>query len=245
MSSGNLVPLSMLFFFTLLLKSAIGVEPLYHICSSSFNYSSGSPFDKNLNTLFNQLSTKVPPTGFGQSSVGGSQETAHGLALCRGDVSTADCKSCVSTATAEIKNRCTNDKAAVIWYDACLLRYSNVNFLGSIDSENKFYLYNTQNVSDIESFNGITREFLSRLTDKAYRTQKLFATDEMNLDNKIDKLYGLVQCTRDLSGLQCKRCLDNAISEFPNCCDSRRGGRVITGSCNFRYELYPFVITKK
>ncbi|PIA50796.1 hypothetical protein AQUCO_01200208v1 [Aquilegia coerulea] len=244
MSSSNLVPLSILFFFTLLLQSAIGVDPLYHICSSSFNYSSGSTYDKNLNTLFNQLGNKVPHTGFRQSSVGHTQETAHGLALCRGDVSTADCKSCVSTAIAEIKKCCPNDKAAVIWYDACLLRYSNVNFLGTIDSENKVYLYNVQNVSGIESFNGKTRDFLSRLTDKAYRSPKLFATDEMSL-NKIDKLYGLVQCTRDLSDLRCKKCLDDAINELPNCCDSKRGGRVIGGSCNFRYELYPFVISKK
>ncbi|RVW19693.1 Cysteine-rich repeat secretory protein 38 [Vitis vinifera] len=31
------------------------------------------------------------------------------------------------------------------------------------------------------------------------------------------------------------------VSELPSCCDGKRGGRVVGGSCNVRYELYPFV----
>ncbi|KAI3868641.1 hypothetical protein MKX03_013151 [Papaver bracteatum] len=68
---------------------------------------------------------------------------------------------------------------------------------------------------------------------------KLFATGEMALRGYSDeKLYGLVQCSRDLSSSDCKKCLDDAVSHLPNCCDGKRGGRVIGGSCNIRYELY-------
>ncbi|KAL5699459.1 hypothetical protein ACHQM5_030358 [Ranunculus cassubicifolius] len=230
--------------FTLLLGIVVAVDPLYHSCSNSFTYTSGSQYEKNLNILLNQLSVKVPPTGFGLSSVGAPREIVRGLALCRGDVSTSDCSSCVNTASKEILHRCPSDKGSVIFYDACLLRYSNVNFLGTIDSETKFYLYNVQNVSGIADFNGKNKEFLSRLSEKAYRSPNLFATEEMSI-GKLEKLYGLVQCTRDLSSAQCKKCLDDAISQLPNCCDERQGGRVIGGSCNFRYELYPFVVSKK
>jgi hypothetical protein len=55
------------------------------------------------------------------------------------------------------------------------------------------------------------------------------------------ELYGLAQCTQDLSGVDCQKCLDGAIGELRNCCNGKRGGRVVGGSCNVRYELYPFV----
>ncbi|KAF9589613.1 hypothetical protein IFM89_026439 [Coptis chinensis] len=242
MYSINLIPLYLLTFI-FLLQGINGIDPLYHICSNSFSYASGSPYDKNLNILLNQLNTKVPPTGFGSSSVGTNQETVHGIALCRGDVPNSDCKSCVSTASSEILQRCPNDKGAIIWYDGCLLKYSNVKFFGTIDNGNKVYLYNVKNVSDINSFNQKTEKFLSQLSDEAYRSRLSFATNQMSLGD-LETLYGLVQCTRDLSNIQCKKCLDDAISELPSCCDGKRGGRVLGGSCNFRYELYPFVISK-
>jgi len=81
---------------------------------------------------------------------------------------------------------------------------------------------------------------LTQLANKAKATPKLYATGGMELGEST-KLYGLVQCTRDLSSAVCKKCLDGIIGELPSCCDGKEGGRVVSGSCNFRYEIYPFV----
>ena len=72
-------------------------------------------------------------------------------------------------------------------------------------------------------------------------SSKMYATGELELEAP-RKLYGLVQCTRDLSGSDCKKCLDEAISELPICCDGKRSGRVPGGSCNVRYELNSFLM---
>ncbi|PQQ13797.1 hypothetical protein Pyn_00041 [Prunus yedoensis var. nudiflora] len=53
-------------------------------------------------------------------------------------------------------------------------------------------------------------------------------------------LYALVQCTRDLSQLDCSQCLAIAVGNFPTFCDNRKGCRVLYSSCYVRYELYPF-----
>ena len=53
-------------------------------------------------------------------------------------------------------------------------------------------------------------------------------------------LYGLVQCTGDLPGNDCTKRLEGATKQQPDCCDEKQGGRVITGSCNMRYDLYQF-----
>ncbi|KAJ8627995.1 hypothetical protein MRB53_021302 [Persea americana] len=126
----------------LLLNPVLGVDPLYHICSTSNNYTSNSLYGKNLQQLMASLSTKVPLTGFGLRSVGRSQDRANGLALCRGDTSSADCKTCINGATSDILQLCPYNEQAIIWYDHCLLRYSNIHFFGQIDTSNKFYLWN-------------------------------------------------------------------------------------------------------
>nr|POE96279.1 cysteine-rich repeat secretory protein 38 [Quercus suber] len=101
-------------------------------------------------------------------------------------------------------------------------------------------MWNVEDVENPTSFNPKVKDLLSRLSNKAYTNPKFYATGDLKFDSS-SKLYGLAQCTRDLSGLDCKKCLDTAISELPNCCDGKRGGRVVGGSCNVRYELYPFV----
>ena len=182
----------------------------------------------------------APPTGFGKSSVGQNSDQVNGLALCRGDVSNTDCKSCITESSSEIRKRCPDNKAAIIWYDYCLLKYSNADFFGQVDYQNMFYMWNVKDVSDPSSFNQKTKELLSNLADQAFTDTKMYATGEVELEES-KKLFGLTQCTRDLSSSDCKKCLDDGISRLPNCCDGKEGGRVVSGSCNIRYEIYPFV----
>lgn len=241
MSSSKFTPTALLLIFALLLQTSFGADPLFHFCSTSENFTAHSSYESNLKTLINSLIYKTPPTGFGLGSVGKYQnQQAYGLALCRGDVSASECKTCVSEASKEIRNRCTYNKGAIIWYDYCLFKYLDTDFFGKIDNANKFYMWNLNNVSDPATFNYKTKELLSQLATKASANPKLYATGELKLGES-KKLYGLTQCTRDLSSIDCKKCLDDAISELPNCCDGKEGGRVVGGSCNFRYEIYPFV----
>ncbi|KAB1199561.1 Cysteine-rich repeat secretory protein 38 [Morella rubra] len=226
--------------FCLALDAANCADPLFNFCFSQTNYTANSPYAANLNGLLNQLSTKVPPTGFGLSSIGRGKNKVNGLALCRGDVSSTNCKTCVVDAGNELRDRCPYEKGAIIWYDYCLLKYSDTDFFGQIDNENKFYMWNVEEVKNPTSFNRKVKDLFSRLSNKAQASPKFYATGELVLGPS-EKLYGLAQCTRDLSSLDCKECLDGAIGELPKYGDGKRGGRVVGGSCNVRYELYPFV----
>ncbi|CAI9760054.1 unnamed protein product [Fraxinus pennsylvanica] len=68
---------------------------------------------------------------------------------------------------------------------------------------------------------------------------KKFATKDADFTESV-KLYTLAQCTPDLSSKDCDFCLQNANSRLPTCCEYKKGGRVISPSCNIRYEIYPF-----
>ncbi|KAJ1418108.1 Gnk2-homologous domain [Sesbania bispinosa] len=97
----------------LLLQTSFGADPLFHICSTSENFTSHSPYESNLKMLINSLIYKTPSTGFGMGSVGQyPNQQAYGLALCRGDVSPSECKTCVYEATKEIRNSCPYNKGA-------------------------------------------------------------------------------------------------------------------------------------
>ncbi|KAJ0111321.1 hypothetical protein Patl1_02074 [Pistacia atlantica] len=240
MSSSNFVSSLYLVAFAVLLHTAFGAGPLFHFCSNPENFTANGPYETNLNKLTSSLYLKTPPTGFGMSNVGDKPDQTYGLALCRGDVATSDCKTCVADASGEIRKRCPYNKAAIIWYDNCLFKYSDKDFFGQVDYKNRFYMWNVKIVSEPEAFNQKTKGLLSKLAKDAYATPKLYAVGEMELE-KSKKLYGLTQCTRDLSSTDCKKCLDGIIGELPSCCDGKEGGRVVGGSCNFRYEIYPFV----
>ncbi|KAL3754520.1 hypothetical protein ACJRO7_001716 [Eucalyptus globulus] len=199
---------SALLLLLLLLRAALGADRLFHFCSTSENFTAGSPFKSNLNKLTSFLYTKTPSSGFSLGS---------------GDTSPSDCKACVADAGTEIRQRCPRNKRAIIWYDNCMFKYLDTDLSGQIDNANKFYMRN-----------------LNNLVEEAYTVPKLYATREMGLEDKM-KLYGLVQCTRDLSAIECKECLEGAIGKLPSYCNGKEGGRVVGGSCNFRYEIYPFV----
>ena len=126
-------------------------------------------------------------------------------------------------------------------YDNCLLKYSNNYFFGKIDEQNKFYMWNLRNVSHPASFNQKVKDLLVELTEKAHVEPRKYAAGDSRLGPS-KKLYGLAQCTRDLSSIDCKKCLDDAIDELPSCCNGKEGGRVVGGSCNFRYEIYPSLV---
>lgn len=72
----------------------------------------------------------------------------------------------------------------------------------------------------------------------AYNSSILFATGEM-LHGSDDQrsLYGLVQCTRDLSAEMCYKCLNEILYQ---CCGGQIEDGVLGRSCRFRYDEVKF-----
>ncbi|XP_052310394.1 cysteine-rich repeat secretory protein 38 isoform X2 [Populus trichocarpa] len=243
MSSSRFTSSLYLLTLSILLQNVLGVDPLYSSCSgnekSTANYGS---YKTSLDVLMSSFYQLAPAKeGFALGSLGQKNlDRPYGLVLCRGDVSSPDCSACVADATREIRKRCPYGKSGFIAYDNCLLKYSNKDFFGQIDSQNKIYLYNVRNVSNPVVFNQKTKDLLTQLANKAYIARKMYAAGELGLGGS-KKLYGMAQCTRDLSSADCKKCLDGAISELQGFAGGKEGGRVTGGSCTVRYEIYPFV----
>ncbi|XP_054779059.1 cysteine-rich receptor-like protein kinase 25 [Prosopis cineraria] len=241
MSSSNSKYFFFLSFFSFLIFLT-EADPIYssHACTDSISYKPNTTFETNLNLLLSSLSSKARDgSHFYRTRTGdATPDIVNGLFLCRGDIVVATCSDCVSAAAGEIKRRCPVQKEAIIWYDVCMLRYSNQSFNRIVPSTD---LSSTEDIApeDKERFNQLLAGMLNSVAAKVLKSQTKFATEQVNF-TRTETLYGLEQCTPDLTVFDCNTCLRSAIAAIPNCCDGKRGATVLLPACNIRYEFYPF-----
>ncbi|KAL4628535.1 hypothetical protein ACB092_05G246300 [Castanea dentata] len=222
-------------------------EYRYHFCSNQTTFSPNSTYQSNLNNLLSFLNANsTRETGFYNTTVGQTQtpeNTVFGLFLCRGDLATNECQECVSTATKEIVQQyCPEEKVAVVWYDECMLRYSNRTFFSVMEAEPRMILWNLLDITERDRFLQLVEKSLSDLVPVAVNAlsgAKRFGTKETKFTDS-QTLYNLVQCLPDLSSFDCNRCLREAITNLSTAFGGKRGGRVLNPSCNVRYEVFAF-----
>lgn len=106
---------------------------------------------------------------------------------------------------------------------------------------NKFYNCRTRSVSDLALFDKQRKDLLAEIMEEAPTDALKLYEDEDREIGGDKKVYGLGQCTRDLSGKDCFKCLDGIIKALPPVCDGKEGAIYFSGSCGFRYEVYNFI----
>lgn len=238
--------LSFGYFIVHLVSLTIAQPPpfLYFRCQNDVgNYTTNSNFDRNLRSLLSSLDLNTQiDRGFYNISVGQpGPEQVNAIALCRGDVDVNECRSCIGIAVDKILQVCPNQKEAIVFYINCTLRYSNRSIFGVMEDRPLSSLYNMHNVTDVDQFNRSLLTLVRRLRSTAASGNSLrkFATGT-ELIAGFRTLYGLIQCTPDLSKQQCENCLAGAFREIAVCCGGKQGAIIITPRCNIRFEVYPF-----
>uniref|UniRef100_A0A2N9INC9 Uncharacterized protein n=1 Tax=Fagus sylvatica TaxID=28930 RepID=A0A2N9INC9_FAGSY len=232
------------------LSISINSQPItynYHVCSDQSNKTANANYKSNLTVLLDSLSTKASQNYsfyYESFNIG-----IYGLFLCRGEDSNNKCQSCVRYATQDITTRCPFDKSAIIWYDECKLRYSDVNVFGKTQTRPEVLVWNvlsgnTNTTSpDEPSFRPFgTLALMYGLIDEALQIHVFFRADNppVTVSNGTEQRYGLVQCSRDMDHSACKNCFIQLMQKAQDCCQSKQGWRILSPSCNLRYENYSF-----
>ncbi|XP_054776913.1 cysteine-rich receptor-like protein kinase 10 [Prosopis cineraria] len=254
-SSFNLILLLMFLCFLCSPISEAAEAPIFlrQNCTGTETFAQNSTFHFNLRTLLDSLASHA--TGHIQffnntvttAAVRNHSDTVYGLFMCRGDVPQDLCEECVFNATHRFgasSGTCPFSKGAILWYDECMVRYSNQYFFSKMETRPRMRLRNIGNVTDNvkERYMRLMYTTLNETADKAAKAPigvEKYATKTSNL-SAFQTLYCLTQCTPDLSPQDCRKCLSLVIEDVAWCCTYRIGGRVLYPSCNFRYELYPF-----
>ncbi|KAI3713985.1 hypothetical protein L1987_72574 [Smallanthus sonchifolius] len=152
------------------------------------------------------------------------------------------CLSCLNDSIIKLREVCPNQKEAVGYYGRCLLKYSDAAVLGNIQMEDSAILINTQNASNRDAFVADLAALMNELKADAAAGGPLlkFATGNTTGPDFVT-IYGLVQCTPDLSETQCSDCVENAYSIYVTGGYSGRiGGTVFVPMCRYSYDIQRF-----
>ncbi len=233
--------LVLLFYFSLI-HAFVPTAAQY--CYDTGNYTSGSnsTYRANIDSLLSSMSsnTKID-YGFYNFSASEYPDEVNAIALCRGDISPNDCRTCINASSQDLLQACPNQKEAIFWAQKCFVRYSNRSIFGFMEANPKRAYYNIGNVSDIEKFNEVLFPLLEclRIRASSGNSTHKFALQSVPAPD-YQTIYALLQCTIDLTKLDCNSCLSQVQSYIPQCCNGKQGGIFVAPSCNLRFEIYTF-----
>ncbi|ONI02213.1 hypothetical protein PRUPE_6G184100, partial [Prunus persica] len=172
--------------------------------------------------------------GFYNSSYGENPDQVYAIGLCRGDVTVDNCRGCLSNATQRLTQDCPNQKEAFGVIEQCTLRYSNRSIYGAMETFPALMWYNPQNVtSDVDGFFQELKTLLEDLRGQAAGNGSLrkFAAETATAIN-FQTIYGLAQCTPDLTEQVCSDCLGSSLADIPKYFQGMQGAVISKPSCN-------------
>ncbi|KAL6656682.1 hypothetical protein ACP70R_004462 [Stipagrostis hirtigluma subsp. patula] len=229
----------------------------YSCNGTTGNFTAGSAFAANLDRLLAALPANASSSSslFASAAVGAGPDAAYGLALCRGDVTDPRvCSACLGNAFGRLRRLCGADRDATFYHDLCTARYSGEDFLARPDDNNPVINAMDVNASTYAGWdarNATSRTFFLSLVGTLFGEMAMygaynasatrrFASAVMYINPDLPTVYGLVQCTPDLSPAQCWHCFQGLQDQNRQWYDGREGGRILGVRCCFRYEGYQF-----
>ena len=208
-------------------------------CSTADNYTANGQYKKNLDQLLAALPAAAGDSGwFYESSAGAGDDEVYGLIMCYADYNAAACQDCLSRAPAGITTVCPGSRSVRVVYDAGTLRYSDAPILETADLT---YLFRVRPVVPgvtvtLTGLEAAWAPLMSKLKDGAATSPLRLANDTAPYDGKL-VMYGLAQCTRDLDGTDCSRCIGRYISLLEGLFPNNSGGVIKGYSCYLRYQV--------
>ncbi|KAL9236654.1 hypothetical protein vseg_011295 [Gypsophila vaccaria] len=209
------------------------------------NYTSKSVYKTNLNLLLPNLTDFALESHFDNYTVGQGIDKTYGLYLCRGDLNHQQCHDCVDAAVASASEKCPVQKAVNVWYQECLVRYSNTSIF-EFEDENYFtYSWSTANFTNPKTFHKVFGNAIENLIQEAAygSTNKpgyAAAEEDVTL---FETVYVVGICTPDIVGYLCERCLRVALSSIAGCCGTARVSMyMFLPSCWIQYDTAPFLL---
>ncbi|XP_038883071.1 cysteine-rich receptor-like protein kinase 29 [Benincasa hispida] len=214
-----------------------------HVCMYEVgNFTSNSTYKTNLDHVLSSIATaKDTGNGLYNFSYGQSLESANAIGLCRGDTNPDSCRSCLNNSIYLLTQLCPKQKEAIAWYDICMLRFSSRPIFGAMEVEPQYVSWITNDFkTQRDMFKQNLRTLLDRLKDNASSggSVRKYAAGDI-FGEAFGRIYALLQCTPDLSKLQCDACSDSAFKTIPPCC--KVAWRYFSPSCNVRYQVSHFL----
>ncbi|KAH7840077.1 hypothetical protein Vadar_012347 [Vaccinium darrowii] len=229
LSLSSLLPLFLVTISTLTRPSTSAIDSFVYGGCTQPKYSPGTPYESNVNSILTSLVNSASFANFNnfKISVPGStaSDIVYGLFQCRGDVSSSDCRDCVSHAVSQLGVLCVNSAGGALQLDGCFVKYENTSFLGV---EDKTVVMKKCGPSIGFDSDALTR----RDAVMGY----LAAGGQYFRVGSSGNVQGVAQCVQDLSLSECQDCVNEAIGRLKSDCGSAAWGDMFLGKCYARYS---------
>ncbi|KAK3140198.1 hypothetical protein QOZ80_5AG0397440 [Eleusine coracana subsp. coracana] len=199
------------------------LQPIALYCSPTGNYTHGSQYQKNLADLLATMPAVANENGwflFGR--FGADADQVFGLIMCFADWNAKQCQDCLTRAPAGIASSvCPGSRRVDALYDACVLRYADAPLPAAADLAVAltWALVDPGIPVSSEAVQGALLPLMSQITDDAAASPLRLAYNSTRYSSSQD-MYGMAQCTRDLTAGECSRCIANYTEflhkRFPN-----------------------------
>ncbi|KAG2302925.1 hypothetical protein Bca52824_031576 [Brassica carinata] len=232
-----------LFFFLFSLLSHQTVSQPEHLttfCNPSDNFTQTSSYEANRDLLLSSLRVRSSLGTYSNATAGRTPNTVHGMFLCRGDITATSCSDCVQTATIEIASNCSLNRAAVIYYDECMVRYSSVAFFSVLEVRPSIVLYSLRSAPNLNTFNETLADKFNQLILNVSSSSLVpyFVEDQERVTQEEGsyEFESMVQCSPGLDRLNCTVCLRFALLRVSTCCGLPSSALIFTPKCLLRYR---------
>nr|XP_043619392.1 cysteine-rich repeat secretory protein 38-like [Erigeron canadensis] len=206
-------------------------------CSQADNSSVNAVYQSNLRALLDSLARNVPFKDgfFYNASVGNaSDDQVYGLAWCRGDVSRDTCSECLNRTISVPLEECPESKDFVSWSSLCSLRFKSNSFFGELWNSTSSATYGGNGLDDPLVFSkGFS--MMESLARNVTNGPLMFESSVIDVGND-GKRYGLGQCSRDLSKLDCQNCLEELLTTYQTNVLNQTGWEMHTVNCGMWYD---------
>ena len=134
------------------------------------------------------------------------------------------CSACIMSGSYALIENCLIHKEASFWQSnrtLCMIRYSHTSFIGSLELEPSIEVSNPMDLrmtaTDFSrAWKGLTLRMgqaISSNKDTTWSGGRYYAADVAALPDS-QTLYGLMQCTPDLSKADCNLCLQESVNFY-------------------------------
>ncbi|XP_050365243.1 plasmodesmata-located protein 1-like [Argentina anserina] len=204
---------------------------VYKGCANQKFQDSTGAYTQNLKTLFSSLvSSAQQQKTFFTTTSGDSPNAIMGLYQCRGDLSPADCSTCVSKLPSLTQKLCGEAIAARVHLSGCYLRYE-ISGLKQVSGTQLLYKICKSSKA------GGSGEFEEK-RDSAFEKLESGIKSTTFYTGSYESVYVLGQCEGDLSNSDCGDCIKSASEKANTECGDSASGQIYQHKCYINYSYY-------
>ncbi|CAK8561983.1 unnamed protein product [Lathyrus sativus] len=223
------------------LSSDPGATKVLLLCTNKT--ATSMPFRKifisNFLSAMDSLTPLISKQRYAAVSNGAQNAAVYAYGECMRDLSQSDCNICIAQCKTQILSCLPFQKGTRggrLLFDGCYIRYDEYSFFNeSVTDQDTTVCGSNETRNNV--YEGNALELVRNLSVLAPKNDG-FSVGFVERENVT--VYGLAQCWKFVTGSNCRRCLEDAVTRIGSSCRKKEDGRALNSGCYLRFSPHKF-----